>query len=75
VDSHLEGVPCLTTLSARGLTGSNLKSLYWKTNWALDAEFLGLRTVDELLADLLERVDLSAGQSDSDLVGFLLRTG
>ena len=52
-------------------TGGDLESLGWETNWALDAEFLGLSTVDELLADLLERVDLSAGQSDSDLVGFL----
>jgi len=53
------------------LTGGNLEGLGWETDGALDAKFLGLGTVDEFLADFLKGVDLSAGQSDSDLVGFL----
>ena len=60
-----------TIKSIAYLTGSNLQGFGWESDWALDTEFLGLGTVDELLADLLERVNLSAGQSDSDLVGFL----
>ena len=55
MNSHLEGVP----------------SLGWQPNRALDAEILSLRTLNELLADLLEGLDLSAGQGNADLVGFL----
>jgi len=73
VDSHLKAIPGLGTLSAGCLSGSNLQGLGWETDWALDAEVLGLGTVDELLADLLERLDLSGGEGDADLVGFLLR--
>lgn len=35
---------------------------------ALDAELLVLGTVDELLADLLERLDVAGGEGDADLV-------
>jgi hypothetical protein len=52
VDAHLIRVPGLGTLSVGSLTGGDLQLLGWETNGALDAEFLGLGTVDELLADL-----------------------
>jgi hypothetical protein len=71
VDSHLESIPGLRSFTARGLSGGNLEGLGWQTDGALDTEVLGLGTLDELLADLLERGDLSAGQGDSDLVSFL----
>lgn len=71
VNSHLKGIPSLGTLTTGSLSGGNLQGLGWETDWALDAEVLGLSAFDELGADLLERLDLSAGQGDSDLVGFL----
>lgn len=71
MNSHLKGIPCLGTFSARGLSGGDLESLGWETDWALDAEVLGLGALDELLADLLEGIDLSGGEGDTDLVGFL----
>jgi hypothetical protein len=72
VDSHLESVPSLRTFTARSLTGGDLEGLGWETDWALDAEVLGLGALNELLADLLERLDLSAGEGDADLVSFLI---
>ncbi len=72
MNSHLESVPCLRSFTARSLSGGNLEGLGWEADRTLDAEVLGLGTLNELLADLLERLDLSAGQGDSDLVGFLI---
>ncbi len=71
MNSHLEGVPSLGTFTTGGLSGGDLEGLGWQTNRALDAEILSLRTLNELLADLLEGLDLSAGQGNADLVGFL----
>ena len=68
VDAHLVGVPGLGTLTARGLAGGDLQVLGGQTDGALDAELLGLGTVDELLAHLLERLDVARGQGDADLV-------
>lgn len=68
VDAHLIGVPGLGTLTARGLAGGDLEVLGGETDGALDAEVLVLGAVDELLADLLEGLDLAGGEGDADLV-------
>lgn len=68
MDTHLVGVPGLGTLTVRGLTGGDLEDLGGETDGALDAELLVLGTVDELLADLLERLDVAGGEGDADLV-------
>jgi hypothetical protein len=68
VDAHLVGVPGLGTLTARGLAGGDLQVLGGQADGALDAELLVLGTVDELLADLLEGLDVARGEGDSDLV-------
>lgn len=65
---HLVGVPGLGALTARGLAGGDLEVLGGHADGALDAEVLGLRAVDELLAHLLQRRDLARGQGDADLV-------
>jgi len=70
VDSHFESIPSLGSFTTGCLSGSDLESLGWETDWALDAEFLGLGALDELLADFLEGSDLSAGEGDADLVSF-----
>ena len=67
MDAHLEGVPGLRTLTVGGLTGGDLKDLGGETDGALDAELLVLGTVDELLADLLEALDVAGGEGDADL--------
>lgn len=69
MNAHLVGVPGLGTLTVRGLTGGDLKDLGGETDGALVAELLVLRTVDELLADLLERLDVAGGEGDANLVG------
>ncbi len=71
MDSHLKSIPRLGTFTTGGLSGGNLEGLGWEADWALDTEILRLRTLDELLADLLEGLDLSAGQGDANLMGFL----
>lgn len=72
VDAHLKGIPGLGTLTVRSLTGGDLENLGRKADGALDAEILGASALDELLADLLERLDLAGSQGDADLV-LLLR--
>lgn len=67
MDSHLEHVPCLRTFSVGCLSGGDLEDLGWETDWALDAEFLGLGAVDELGADFLEGLDVLGGEGDADL--------
>ena len=72
VDSHLKSIPGLGTLSAGSLAGGDLQGAGWETDWALDAEILGLGTIDELGADLLKGGDVLGGERDADLVGLLL---
>lgn len=74
---HLIHVPSLGTLTTRSLTGGDLEVLGGQTDWALDAQLLGLGTLDELAADLLEGGDLAGGEGDADLVdlgGIALRS-
>lgn len=71
MDSHLESVPGLGSFTTRSLSGGNFEGLGWETDGALDTEILGLGTLDELLADLLERLDVAGGEGDADLVSFL----
>lgn len=71
MDAHLKGVPGLGTLTTGGLAGGDLEGLGWETDGALDAEVLGLGTLNELGADLLESVYLAGGEGDTDAVDFL----
>ena len=75
VDSHLESVPGLGTLTVGGLAGLDLQGLGGKTDRALDVQRLGAGTVNELLADLLEGLDLAGGEGDTDLVDLLYIDG
>lgn len=71
MDAHLEAIPGLGTLTARGLAGGDLEGLGGKADGALDAEVLVLGALDDLSADLLEDVDLAGGEGDADLVALL----
>lgn len=51
VDSHLEAIPGLGTLTTGGLTGGDLEDAGRETDGALDAELLGLGTLDEVGGD------------------------
>ena len=68
MDSHLVGIPGLRTLTARSLAGGDLQLLGGQADGALDAQVLALGAVDQLLAHLLERLDVARGQGDADLV-------
>ena len=72
ISPHLEHVPRLATLTTWRLSGRDLEVLCRKTNWALNTQFLALRTLDELATDLLERRDFLRSQSDADLVDLWL---
>lgn len=71
VDAHLEAVPGLGTLTARGLAGGDLEGLGGKADGALDAEVLVLGTLDDLGGNALEDLDLAGGEGDADLVALL----
>ena len=68
VDPHLELVPGLGTLSARSLPGGDSQHLGGHPHWSLHLELLVLGAPDEVAADLLQRLDVPGGQSDSDAV-------
>lgn len=71
MDAHLVLVPGLGTLTVGGLAGRDLEGLGGQTDGALSLERLGVGTVNELLADLLEGGNLAGGESDADLVDLL----
>jgi hypothetical protein len=71
VNSHLEHIPGLRTLTAGCLSGGNLESLGRQADRAFDAEVLRLRTLEELGTHFLEGSNFAARQGDADLVDFL----
>ena len=71
MDPHLKRIPSLTTLTTRRLARSNLQDLGRKSHGSLNAQILALGTLDQLLADLLERLHLAGGEGDANLVDFL----
>ena len=71
MDPHLEHVPRLTALAARGLAGRDLERLGRQAHGALDAQVLGLGALEELGAHLFERGHFARGEGDADFVDFL----
>ena len=69
MDAHLEAIPGLGTLTARGLTGSDAEDLGGHADGApnLDVLALALGSGNELSADLLEVLDVAAGEGHADL--------
>ena len=76
MDPHLELVPSLGTLSARSLTGGDTEGLGGHPDGSLNLELLILGSPDEVTTDLLQRLNIARGQSDSDTVdwGLLLNS-
>jgi hypothetical protein len=68
VNFHLITIPCLTSFTTGGFAGGDSQDLRWQADRSLDTEILGLRTVDELRADLLERLHISGSEGNADLV-------
>ena len=62
VNSHLELVPGLGTLSARSLSGGDSQGLGWHSDGSLDLEVLVLGSSDEVTAHLLQRLDIPENQ-------------
>ena len=60
VDSHLVHIPCLASLTAGCLSGGDFEGLCGETDGALDAQILGFGALEELGADLFERLHFSA---------------
>jgi len=70
VDLHLPEIPGLGTFTIGCLSGGDLEDLGWKADGALNAEVLGFSAIDEFGADLLDRLDVTAGECNADLVDF-----
>jgi len=70
VHLQLVAVPGLRTLTTRRLAGGDAQDLRREANGALDAELLVLCTVNEIRRELLEVLDVAAGQRDADFVDF-----
>ena len=66
VNSHLELVPGLATLSAGSLTGGDPQGLGGHPHGALHLQLLVLGSLDQVAADLLQGLNIAGGQSDPD---------
>merc|ERR1719381_452683 len=68
VDSHLELVPGLGTLTARSLSGGDPEGLGRHPHWALHLQLLVLGAPDQVLAHLFQGLHIPGGESDPDPV-------
>ena len=68
VDPHLELVPGLTTLSAGSLTGGDPQGLSGHPHGSLHLQLLVFGSLDQITADLLQRLHVTGSQSDPDTV-------
>ena len=68
VDPHLELVPGLATLSARSLTGGDPQGLGGHPDGSLHLQLLVFGSLDQITADLLQRLHVTGSQSDPDTV-------
>ena len=72
VNSHLEAVPGVGTISARGATGSDGESLGRNTDGAASLIALLLRSVNDFGANVFQRLGLSSLEGHSDSLDFFL---
>ena len=68
VDSHLESIVGVGTLSGWGLSGCKSKSLGWKSDWSRNLKLLVDGSSLQVVTDLLEVLNISGSKGDSDLV-------
>ena len=68
VDPHLIGIPSLGALTTRRLARGDFQVLGGQTHGTLDTQILSLGPLDQLAADLFQRLHLARGQGDADLV-------
>lgn len=70
VNLELVAVPGLGTFTTRSLTSGDLENLGGQTDGSLDTELLVLGTVDEVVRELFQVLDIAARQRDTDFVDF-----
>ncbi len=75
MDTHLEPVPRLGPLSAGRLAGGDAKGAGRHADGALGLEVLVLGALDEVVANLLQGLDVARGQGDADAVDGGLLSG
>jgi len=63
-------IPGLRTFTTRSFTGGDFENLGGKTNGPLNTELLVLCTVDQVSRELLQILDVAAGESYPDFVDF-----
>lgn len=65
-DPHLEAIPGLGTLSARGFAGGDPQGLGGHADRTFHFQILLLGSLDEVGAHLLQGLDVPGGQGDAD---------
>jgi len=68
VNSHLETIEGLGTVTTRRLTGGDTENLGRKTDGTLNLELLILGTLDKIRRDLFQVLDIARSQGDTDTV-------
>ncbi|KAG1080411.1 hypothetical protein G6F42_023365 [Rhizopus arrhizus] len=66
VNSHLETIEGLGTVTTRRLTGGDTENLGGETNGTLNLKLLILGTLDKITGNLFEVLDVARSQSDTD---------
>lgn len=75
MDPHFVCIPRLTALPTGRLACRDLQFFRGQADGPLDAEVLGLGTLEQLLADFFEGRDFAGGERDADFVDCLGRSG
>ena len=64
--TYLEAIPCFGTFSTRSLSGGDPQGLGWHSYWSLDLKIFLLGSLDQVIANLLQRLHSSWSQGDTD---------
>ncbi len=68
---HFIRVPGLTALTTGRLPCRNFQAFGRQSHWSLNAQILGLGSLDQFLAYFLQRLDFSRGEGHADFVNLL----
>ena len=64
--TYLEAIPGFGTFSTRSLSGGDPQGLGWHSYWSLDLKIFLLGSLDQVIANLLQRLHSTWSQGDTD---------
>ena len=74
VDSHFISIPGVSSFTAWRFSAGDSQDLGWNSHWSASFVASSLRSLNDLAASLLEWLDLSSLQSDSNNIKLMSET-